>query len=103
MSATNITTFAKWQVKEGKLATVLALLAKLAPPSRNEAGNLLYNAYQSNADPNTIVLLEAYTDEAALAAHRSSAHFQQIVIQEIIPLLENREVVLATKLALDEV
>ncbi|GGN13863.1 hypothetical protein GCM10010967_57540 [Dyadobacter beijingensis] len=103
MSAKQITTFAKWEVKAGKLGEVLALLAKLAPPSRNEPGSLSYTVYQSNADPNVIVLLEVYTDETALADHRSSAHFQQIVIQQIVPLLENREVVLTTELALDDI
>ncbi|MDB5281931.1 MAG: hypothetical protein JWO06_1006, partial [Bacteroidota bacterium] len=37
-------------------------------------------------------------DEAAVAAHRASDHFQSIVLGQIVPLLENREVVLATEL-----
>jgi len=30
--------------------------------------------------------------------HRNSAHFQEIVVGKIIPLLENREVLLASHL-----
>ncbi|QHV96488.1 putative quinol monooxygenase [Spirosoma endbachense] len=103
MSSNAITTFAKWQVKEGKLETVLALLANLSPQSREENGNLFYNVYQSTTDPNVIVLLEGYTNEVALAEHRNSPYFQKIVIQEIVPLLENREVILTTELKLKDI
>ncbi|GGN12271.1 antibiotic biosynthesis monooxygenase [Dyadobacter beijingensis] len=103
MSTTTITTFAKLQVKPGELGTVLGLIARLAPQSRAEKGNLFYNIYQSTSDPQVIVLAEAYADDAALAEHRASAHFQEIVIGKIVPLLDNREIVLTTELALDDV
>lgn len=92
--------FAKWQVKEGHLDTVLILLKEVAQKSREEEGNLFYRVHQSSSDANTLVLFEGYNDEAAVAAHRNSEHFQTLVIGEIVPLLENREVVLTTELAL---
>lgn len=53
---------------------------------------------EENTDANTILLFEGYTDELAIAKHRASEHFQSRVLGEIIPLLENREVTLATQL-----
>ncbi len=98
MNTTTIHVFAKWQVKEGQTAQVLALLKDAAEASRKEEGNLFYDVHQSINDPRTIILFEGYTDEVALNEHRNSPHFQTIVISQIIPLLESREVILTTPL-----
>lgn len=39
----------------------------------NEAGNLFYRGYHTD-DPEAFVALEAYQDQAALEAHRTSDH-----------------------------
>ncbi len=91
-------TFAKWRVKEGQLVAVLDLLADLTAKSTAEDGNLVYKIHQSLSDANTLILLEGYKDESALAEHRNSEHFQTLVIGKIIPLLEDREVVVTTQL-----
>jgi len=96
MNSDTIHVFAKWQVKEGQTEQVLALLKDAAEASRQEKGNLFYNIHQSKTDPRTIVLFEGYTDESALNDHRNSPHFQTIVLGQIVPLLENREVILTT-------
>ena len=93
-------TFAKWQVKEGQLNTVLNLLTEVAKKSIEEKGNLFYKVHQSNSDPNTLILFEGYTDGSAVEEHRNSTYFQNIVIGKIIPMLENREVILASQLDL---
>lgn len=91
-------TFAKWRVKDGQLVAVLDLLADLTAKSTAEEGNLLYKIHQSTSDANTLILFEGYKDESALAAHRNSEHFQTLVTGEIIPLLEDREIVVTTQL-----
>ena len=98
MSKENIYTFAKWRVKEGHLETVLNQLAELTSKSTAEEGNLLYKVYQSNSDANMLVLYEGYQDESALTEHRNSEHFQTLVIGIIIPLLEDREIVITAQL-----
>jgi len=95
-----VTVFAKWQVKEGELHTVLNLLTEVALKSTAEEGNLFYKVHQNNADANTLLLFEGYRDEVALTAHRESEHFQTLVIGQIVPLLAQREVTIATELAL---
>jgi quinol monooxygenase YgiN len=90
--------FAKWQVKEGKIDHVLNLLAEVAKKSTEEKGNLFYKIHQSNTDVNTLILFEGYTSEAAVDEHRNSAHFQNLVVGNIIPNLQNREVILSSQL-----
>ena len=90
--------FAKWRVKEGELNVVLNLLSEVAIKSKTESGNLFYKVHQSNTDPDVIILFEGYEDDAAVAAHRSSEHFQALVIGKIVPLLAEREVVLASEI-----
>lgn len=89
--------FAKWQVKEGALQTVLDLLPGLIQSTKNEKGNVCYYIYQSHTDTHTLLLYEGYEHEAALDAHRSSSHFRETVVKQIVPLLEKREVNLASE------
>jgi quinol monooxygenase YgiN len=100
MSNKPVYTFAKWQVKEGQLDTVLVLLAEVAKKSVEEKGNLFYKVHQSNSDANTLILFEGYADQSAVEEHRNATYFQEIVIGQIIPDLENREVILASQLDL---
>jgi quinol monooxygenase YgiN len=101
MHQNNVYTFAKWQVKEGRLDVVLTLLGEVAKLTVQEKGNLFYTIHQSLSDANVLLLYEGYTDQAAVDAHRNAVYFQEIVIGQIIPQLESREVVLASKLGLD--
>jgi autoinducer 2-degrading protein len=91
---------ATWKAKAGQLNAVLALLAELVRASRAESGNRYFHVHRHNADPNILVLIEEYRSEAALAAHRNSDHYQTIVVEKIIPLLESRDVLLTTPLEL---
>ena len=99
MSKQAIHVFAKWQIKQGELITVLNLLPEVVEKSKSEEGNLFYEILQDNSDVNTLILFEGYKDEDALAEHRNSEHFQTIVIGKIVPLLKNREVNLTTPLS----
>lgn len=91
-------TFAKWRVIDGQLVTVLGLLADLTAKSAAEEGNLVYQIHQVISDHNTLILFEGYRDDSALSEHRNSEHFQTLVIEKIIPLLEDREVVVTNQL-----
>jgi quinol monooxygenase YgiN len=92
--------FATWRVKPVHLDAVLALLPKVAKASIAEEGNLFYLVHQHQADPSILVLYEGYRDEIALAAHRNSDHFRSIIVEQIVPLLEGRDVVLTNPLEL---
>ena len=101
MNQNPVYTFAKWQVKEDQLDSVLKLLTEVAEPSRKEEGNLFYKIHQSKSDANTLILFEGYANETALEEHRNSEHFKTLVLGKIIPMLENREVIIASELIPD--
>lgn len=92
MNTQNINVFARWKVKPGQLETVLPLIHSLVAESRKEPGNIEYTVCEALTDPYSFHLFERYTDMAAIEAHKASAHFQQIALAKIVPLLEEREV-----------
>ena len=82
---------AHWRAKEGKEGRLAELIEEITPPSRQEPGNLFYQAHRSPEDPRLFYLYEQYADEAAYEAHMDSEHFTRLVKQEAIPeLLEER-------------
>lgn len=87
-----ITVAARWQVREGRLGDVLAILAELAPASLAEAGCLGYEVYRGVDAPGSLLLLERYRDEAALEAHKQSSHYHALVVGRVLPLLADRRV-----------
>lgn len=52
-----------------------AALHVLLTQSRQEPGVRRYDLYRDSERPATFHLIEAYADEAALEAHRESAHY----------------------------
>lgn len=62
--------------KPGKAEALGALLEEMLTPSRGEAGNLRYDLWRDQANPERFVLDELYVDDAAIAAHRETAHFR---------------------------
>jgi quinol monooxygenase YgiN len=51
--------------------------AKNARQSVQEPGCLRFDVVQSADDPTRFVLVEIYRDEAAVAAHRETAHYKE--------------------------
>ncbi|GGC84586.1 hypothetical protein GCM10011512_09310 [Tersicoccus solisilvae] len=82
---------ATWIAKSGEEETVRSALAKLSPASRDEPGNLYYQAYQSPEESNVFRIFEVYTDEAAFKKHGTYPHFEQWALGQAIPALETRQ------------
>ena len=82
---------ATWTAQPGQEGVVLDAIEKLTPPSREEAGNRFYQAYQDPAEPGIFRLFEIYADEEAYAAHGASDHFKQYALEQAIPVLATRE------------
>lgn len=62
--------------RPGKAGDLKALLHGMVAPSRAEPGNLRWDIWQEQANPDRFVLDELYTDNAAIAAHRETPHFK---------------------------
>ncbi len=88
----------KWKIEESETSRILALLPELAEKTRSEPGNVSYAIYQSDSSPRELILHEEYVDAAAADAHRQSEHYGRIVVNEILPHLEVREVAVVKKL-----
>ncbi len=78
-----------WRAKEGQADTILRVIEKMTPLSRQEPGCVFYQAHRSPTDPNLFFLYEQYVDEAGYEAHMATPHFEQYVKGEAIPNLEN--------------
>ena len=83
---------ARHTMKPGTENEVLPLVQELVHAARSEPGNLAFDAYRSLHNPESYVLLERYASRDALAAHRATAHFRRIVIEQLVPLLADRTV-----------
>ena len=83
---------ATWRAQPEHAERVAGLLRQLSVLSRAEPGCRHYQAQSSRDEPATYVIYEVYDDEAALAAHRASPHFQQLAAGSAIPLLAERSV-----------
>jgi quinol monooxygenase YgiN len=62
--------------RPGKAEELAALLSGMVAPCRAEPGNLRWDIWRDQADPNRFVLDELYVDSAAITAHRETAHFK---------------------------
>ena len=82
---------ATWIAKPGEEETVRSALELLSPASREEPGNLYYQAYQSPEEPNIFRIFEVYVDEAAFKTHGTYPHFEQWALGQAIPALETRQ------------
>lgn len=67
--------------RPGRAEALRALLDGMVAPSRGEAGNLRYDLWRDQANPERFVLDELYVDNAAIAAHRETAHFRNYLAQ----------------------
>lgn len=83
---------ARWHARGDGLGDVLALVARLRIASLAEPGCLGYEVFQGVDAPGTVLLLEHYRDDAALEAHRQSAHYRSLVLEGVLPLLSWRQV-----------
>lgn len=58
---------------------------------QDEPGCRLYHVSRSTERDDLVLLYEHYDDDIALAAHRETPHFTEIIEGRVIPLLDRRE------------
>ncbi|WP_132391229.1 putative quinol monooxygenase [Novosphingobium sp. PhB165] len=67
--------------RPGKAEALRALLDGMIAPSRAEPGNLRYDLWVDQAQPDRLLLDELYANQAAVESHRASPHFQNYLSQ----------------------
>lgn len=85
-----LTVIARYRTRPGQGDAVAAILSRHIAATRAEPGCLRFDAARSRDDPDEIVLVERYIDEAAFEAHRKSAHFAEYIQKQVLPLLAER-------------
>ena len=83
---------ARYRTAAENAAAVRELLVPLAAASRTEPGNRGYEVLESAADPCSFAIVEHYADREAFDAHLASAHFADLAVVRIRPLLLERTV-----------
>lgn len=83
---------AEWVARPGAVSEVADIVRSMLAPSRDEPGCRSYEPLQSVDDPRRFTLIEEYDDEAAYEAHRASEHFQSLVVDRALALLDSRVV-----------
>ena len=64
-----------WVAKAGHDGDVTPIFAKLTEEARKEPGCLMFQVHRHRTDPRRFFIYERYKDDAALEAHRATAHF----------------------------
>ena len=77
--------------RDDAIDTFRQVLAEVAEPSREEAGNCCFAVAQSAEEPSVFLVVEAYTDSEAYQAHLRTDWFKRVE-RELFPLLEDRQV-----------
>jgi len=90
--AVPITVVARWHVSAQDLEWLLAQMPELRQRTLAEPGCLGYDVFRSVTGAGELLLLERYTDDDAIAAHRRSAHYQEMVVKRILPIVSDRKV-----------
>ena len=80
-----------WMAKPGHEEEVAKIFRKLTVASRQEPGCLMYLVHRHKTDPKRFFIYEQYRDDAAIEAHRNSAHFQDYAVNELRQVADRKE------------
>src|SRR5262249_26964935 len=61
--------------RPGKADELKALLVGMAPHSRAEPGNLRWDIWQDQSQPDRLLIDELYEDDSAVDAHHQTPHY----------------------------
>lgn len=86
----------KYQVKPEYADTFIERTAEFTSATRAEPGNLWFDWYRSVEDSNEFVLVEAFADDDAAAAHVNSDHFSN-GLESMRPALESTPRIVSRK------
>lgn len=77
-------------VKAGTEERCKQLIRILTEQTRKEPGCVMYLGHQHTEEPRRFFFYEQYRDEAALAAHRESAHYAEHVNKGLAEIIDAR-------------
>ncbi len=69
---------AKIKVQDGKADELIQLMKDIIPSVKQEEGTLYYTVNKDRNDPNLVVVVEKYKDDAAFGAHSSTPYLADL-------------------------
>ena len=80
-----------WKVRDGQIDAASDIVARFAPLARGEAGLEHLSVGQCATDPSRFIFFEIFKDAAAFAVHQETPHFKTMILEQALPLLDQRE------------
>ena len=80
----------KMTTRAGEEERAAEIIPQLVAATREEPGNLHYIPHRDPEDPRVFLFYEQYRDREAFEAHGASAHFQDLALGQLFPLMEDR-------------
>ncbi len=80
---------ARMKVKEGKMEEASRLFVELVEKVREEKGTVSYAVCRNEKAPDTLTIIERYTDPQAIQVHSSTDYFKEFS-RNIAPFLDGR-------------
>src|SRR5215472_800537 len=80
-----------WIANPGKEEEVADAFRKLESAARQEPGCLMFIVHRHRTDHSRFFVYEQYRDDAALATHRETKHFQEYVVKTLSAIGTRRE------------
>ncbi|MFJ9352088.1 putative quinol monooxygenase [Streptomyces sp. NPDC101237] len=71
---------------------VRTALLKAREATRTEPANLMYEVHAVEGEPGGFLLYERYADREGFEAHKASAHFAEVIVGTVLPLLTERTI-----------
>jgi quinol monooxygenase YgiN len=94
-----LTVIAKMPIKEGKMDEAIKEVRGLLVKVAKEQGTVLYSLNVETANPNTLVVVEQYTDQDALNFHSSTPYFKEYFTRASVLLGGAPEIVVMKEIA----
>ncbi|MHC3467625.1 putative quinol monooxygenase [Streptomyces sp. 7R007] len=86
---------AHYRCAPGDAEVVRAALLQARESSRAEPANEAYDVHAVEGEPGGFLLYERYADRAGFEAHKGAAHFKEVIVETVWPLLVERSVTFA--------
>ncbi|MBM3677930.1 MAG: antibiotic biosynthesis monooxygenase [Actinobacteria bacterium] len=77
--------------KPGKAGELADAFRRLLQPTLDEPGCIMFLVHVDRDDPARFFVYEQWVDEDALAFHRETLHYREIVLGEIFHLVADRD------------
>ena len=82
---------ARLTAREGEEDRAAELIEQLVAATREEPGNNHYIPHRDPENPRVFLIYEQYKDKAAFEEHGAAEHFKSIAVEQLFPLMEERE------------